>query len=60
MFLIIKQSNINVVLELRYDKWEERNIVENEKSSDGKIILEILKMKAFKISISDVRKVMFR
>ncbi len=60
MFLIIKQSNINVVLELRYDKWEERNIVENEKSSDGKIIVEILKMKAFKISISDVRKVMFR
>ncbi len=60
MFLIIKQSNINVVLELRYEKWEERNIVENEKSSDGKIILEILKMKAFKISISDVRKVMFR
>lgn len=60
MFLIIKQSNINVALELRYEKWEERNIVENEKSSDGKIILEILKMKAFKISISDVRKVMFR
>jgi hypothetical protein len=60
LFLIIKQSNINVVLELRYEKWEERNIVENEKSSDGKIILEILKMKAFKISISDVRKVMFR